>query len=239
MHHQRNDLMRNPAFVIGTPGRLKDFIQQGVLKLDQFHNVVLDEVDRMVDIGFIKDIKYMISLLPQKRQSLFFSATISPEVDSILKIFVKNPVRVSVKTHETSQTIHQDVVEYTDNTQRMNLLVELLKKPEYQKVIIFGRTKWGVEKLSKQLNREGFRSASIHGNKKQNQRQRALDDFKQQRINILVATDVAARGIDVPDISHVINFDEPATYDDYVHRIGRTGRANKQGFAITFVNTAA
>ncbi|NTV31376.1 DEAD/DEAH box helicase [candidate division WWE3 bacterium] len=239
MHHQKNDLLRNPAFVIGTPGRLKDFIQQGVLKMNAFTNVVLDEVDRMVDIGFIKDIKYMISLLPQNRQSLFFSATLSREVDEILNMFVKNPIRISVKTHETSQTIHQDVIKYSNSDDRMQKLVELLKKPEFNKVIIFGKTKWGVEKLSKHINREGFRSESIHGNKKQNQRQRALDDFKLGRTNILVATDVAARGIDVPDVSHVINFDEPASYDDYVHRIGRTGRANKQGYALTFVNVAA
>jgi ATP-dependent RNA helicase RhlE len=238
MYGQQNQLRRDPNFVIGTPGRLKDFIERKALNLSRFSNVVLDEVDRMVDIGFIRDIKYMISLLPKERQSLFFSATVSPAVDEILRAFVTNAQRISVKTHETARNIHQDVVHFKDNDDRNSKLIDLLKTPEFNKVIVFGRTKWGVEKLANKLNHVGITSSSIHGNKSQGYRQRALDDFKQNRTRVLVATDVASRGLDIPDISHVINYDEPASYDDYVHRIGRTGRANKSGSAITFVNSS-
>ena len=238
MGGQMAQIKRNPAFVIATPGRLKDLTQQKVIDLSQFHNVVLDEVDRMVDIGFIRDIKYFISLLPSQRQSLFFSATISPEVTQIMNAFLHDPITVSVKTHETAKTIEQDVIHVRNKDEKMDKLVELLGKEGFKKVIVFGRTKWGVEKLGKILNQKGISAASIHGNKNQNQRQRALNEFKQNKLQVLVATDVAARGLDIPDVSHVINFDEPATYDDYVHRIGRTGRAEKTGYALTFVENA-
>jgi len=235
LNKQRIDLLQNPAFVIGTPGRIRDCINQRLLNLSQFNNVVLDEADRMVDIGFIGDIKYFISLLPVKRQSLFFSATISKDVQEIISSFVKNPVTVSVKENDTLENITQDIVKVEGNEQKVDKLHDLLIQNGFEKVLIFGRTKRGVQKLTNELSSRGFRAGAIHGNKSQSQRQRTLDMFKKNQIRILLATDVASRGLDIEDVSHVINFDMPASYDDYIHRIGRTGRANKKGTALTFV----
>jgi superfamily II DNA/RNA helicase len=232
---QEKKLQRQPQFVIGTPGRLKDLIQRRSLNLSQFHNIVLDEVDRMVDIGFIKDIQYLISLLPQQRHSLFFSATITDKVRDILNQFVHNPVTISVKQQETASSVDQDIIRVKDKLQKVEMLHDLLIQDGFNKVLVFGRTKWGIEKLTKQLIDRGFKAASIHGNKSQNQRQRALDQFKSNQLQVLLATDVASRGLDIENVTHVINYDEPASYEDYVHRIGRTGRANKKGFALTFV----
>lgn len=228
-------LRQHPNVLIGTPGRLKDLINRRVLQLAQFNNVVLDEVDRMVDIGFIKDIRYIISYLSSERQSLFFSATVSGEINGIIQSFLKNPVTVSVKVNETAHGIDQDVIRVKSKDEKLARLHLLLRQEEFKKVLIFGRTKWNVEKLAKGLQLNGFSVASIHGNKSQNQRLRALSQFKGNQLKILVATDIAARGLDIEDVSHVINFDEPSTYTDYIHRIGRTGRANKQGKALTFV----
>ncbi len=235
---QRADLKLDPHFVVATPGRLKDFVESRYVRLSSFRNVVLDEADRMVDIGFINDIKYFISLLPKERQSLFFSATISGKVGEILADFVKNPVRVSVKTEDAATTIRQDVIRVTERgaNAKVEALHDLLLLKEFGKVLIFGRTKWGVQKLSDELVKRGFRSGAIHGNKRQNQRQYVLEQFKRSEIQILLATDVASRGLDIPDVSHVINFDLPETLDDYIHRIGRTGRANKRGIALTFID---
>lgn len=228
-------LRHKPHFVIGTPGRLKDLIGRHELNLMLFQNIVLDEVDRMVDIGFIKDIKYLISLLPKVRQSLFFSATVDNDTQEILRSFVTNPVTVSVKQQDTAENIDQDIVRINGGKTKVDVLHDLLIQPGFDKVIIFGRTKWGMEKLSRILVDRGFKAAAIHGNKSQNQRQRALDDFKNNTLQILIATDVASRGIDIEDVTHVINYDAPTSYDDYVHRIGRTGRAGKKGVALTFV----
>ncbi len=233
---QRQDLKNDPHFVIATPGRLKDFSDSRYIRLASFRNVVLDEADRMVDIGFINDIKYFISLLPKERQSLFFSATISGKVSEILDAFVVNPIRVSVKKEDTAMTIQQDVIRVTQGSAKVEILHDLLNKKEFDKVLIFGRTKWGVQKLSDELERRGFKSGAIHGNKRQNQRQYVLEQFKRSEIQVLLATDVASRGLDIPDVSHVINYDLPETLDDYIHRIGRTGRANKRGIALTFVD---
>ena len=232
---QRNELRRNPHFVIGTPGRLKDLIRGKSLDLSKFHNVVLDEVDRMVDIGFIHDIKHFISLLPLNRQSLFFSATIPSAAKEILRSFVKDPVNVSVKTQETPENIKQDIIKVKDKARKIEQLQELLRQKGFDKVIVFGRTKWGIQKLTMRLISSGFKAAAIHGNKSQNQRQRALDEFKKNKIQVLLATDVASRGLDIQDVTHVINYDQPASYDDYVHRIGRTGRIDKKGTALTFI----
>lgn len=232
---QKSDLSKKPGFIIGTPGRLKDLCRTGSLHLDEFNNVVLDEADRMVDMGFIRDIKYFISGLPPRRQSLFFSATIPPKVAEILHSFVKNAVTVSVKSSDNMENIKQELINVNGNLSKLEKLQQLLSKQEFKKVLIFGRTKRGVQKLSDTLSKKGFHTAAIHGNKNQGQRQRALDDFKNNRISILLATDVASRGIDIRDISHVINYDLPGTYEDYVHRIGRTGRADKKGVALTFV----
>ncbi len=235
VHRQVSDLRRNPSVVIATPGRLKDLIQRNVISLHAFRNVVLDEVDRMVDIGFIHDIKYIIAQLPSQRQSLFFSATVSSEINTLIQVFLRNPITISVKREETAKGIDQQIIKVKDKNEKLQVLETLLRNEEFKKVLIFGRTKWGVEKLSKKLEQLGFPVGSIHGNKSQNQRLSALRQFKASHLRILVATDVVARGLDIDDVSHVINYDEPSTYTDYVHRIGRTGRANKLGKALTFV----
>lgn len=235
LFRQIGELKSNPNFVIGTPGRIVDLIRQRALNLSQFTNVVIDEADRMVDIGFIKDIKYLISLLPSVRQSLFFSATISSGVAEILRTFVRNPVTVSVKRQEAAQTVNQGIIRVDGGKRKIDQLQHLLTQEGFAKVLIFGRTKWGIQRLSEQLIARGFRAGAIHGNKRQAQRQRILEQFKRNEINILLATDVASRGLDIPDISHVINYDVPGSFDDYIHRIGRTGRADKRGVALTFV----
>lgn len=236
MHRQTNDLRRNPQIVIATPGRLKDLIERRAISLQNFGSIVLDEVDLMVDIGFINDIKYFIETLPRVRQSLFFSATIPAKVQSILRAFVTNPVTVSVKLQDTSENVHQDVVKVGNPQDKIGKLHDLLISDGFDKVLIFGRTKHGVEKLNKELEFRGFKVGAIHGNKRQSQRQRILQSFKQNQIQILLATDVASRGLDIDNVTHVINYDLPQTYDDYIHRIGRTGRAGKSGFALTFVS---
>jgi len=228
-------LRRNPNFVIGTPGRLKDVMERRALNLSQFSTVVLDEADRMLDMGFIKDMRFILAQMPTPRHTLFFSATLSREIEALIGAFLVNPIRISVKTGDTAQGVEQDVVRVSVGQNKIDILHELLTQPGFEKVLIFGRTKHGVEKLSKILIQRGFKAESIHGNKTQNKRERALDAFKRNHIQVLVATDVAARGIDVADVSHVINYDLPTTYEDYVHRIGRTGRANKRGKALTFV----
>lgn len=235
MKSQWEDLERDPHFIIGTPGRIKDFIQKKVIKMENFTRVVLDEADRMVDIGFIHEIKYFISLLSKDRQSLFFSATIPPKVDSILKSFVHDPITISVKTNDSLENIKQEIIEYSSVDEKIDELHNLLVHEDFKKVIIFGRTKRGVQKLSDELNKRGFKSEAIHGNKNQNQRMRALTDFKNGKTQILLATDIASRGIDVQGITHVINYDIPTAIEDYVHRIGRTGRAQSKGVAITFI----
>ena len=235
MKAQKRDLYQQNNFVIGTPGRLKDLNRQNALRLSEFNNVVLDEADRMVDIGFINDIRYFISQLPQKRQSLFFSATISSKVQGILQPFVKNPVTVSVKQQEIRNNIEQDVIRVNNAHEKVEKLHDLLNQEACSKVLIFGRTKWGVQKLTEELVGRGFKAGAIHGNKNQSQRERILREFKNNQIKILLATDVASRGLDIPDVSHVINYDLPESYDAYIHRIGRTGRADKKGIALTFI----
>lgn len=235
MNRQIQDIRRNSNFVIATPGRLKDLLQRRILSLNTFTTFVLDEVDLMVDIGFINEIKYFISLLPQIRQSLFFSATIPPKVHEILQPFVRNPVTVSVKVQNTPENIDQDIVRIINREKKVDQLHDLLIQEGFNKVLIFGRTKHGIEKLNKQLTFRGFKVGAIHGNKTQNHRQRILESFKRSEIKILLATDLAARGLDIENVTHVINYDLPETYDDYVHRIGRTGRADKKGIALTFV----
>jgi ATP-dependent RNA helicase RhlE len=234
---QLSGLRYHNEFIIGTPGRIKDLIERNALDLSGFKTVVLDEADRMLDMGFINDMKFLMSKMSKEnRQTLFFSATLSPEIDRLIKDFLKDPVRVSVKTQDTAKNIEQDVVRVKDGSTKIDTLHDLLKTEGFHKVLVFGQTKHGVEKLSELLVKRGFKAVSIHGNKNQAQRQRALDDFKAGRIDIMVATDVAARGLDINDITHVINYDLPTTHEDYIHRIGRTGRGNKKGKAFTFVD---
>ena len=234
---QINNLKRRPNFIIGTPGRLKDLADRGIIKYDSFKNVVIDEIDRMLDMGFINEIKDIMNALPKERQSLFFSATMMPKIKEIVEKFSNNPITVQVTKGETTDNVDQNIVRFRDKSSKFDQLKTLLASPELSKVLIFSETKVDVEKLTEELKNEGFRADSIHGDKKQYQRQTALRLFKSDDINILVATDVAARGIDVKDISHVINYTVPQTYTDYVHRIGRTGRGGSKGYALTFVET--
>jgi len=222
-------------FIIGTPGRLKDLIKRGNIKLAHFSTLVLDEADRMLDMGFIEDMRFVVRGMPAKRHTLFFSATLSREIESLISDFLKEPVRISVKTGETAKNVEQDVVKIERGKIKLDVLHDLLGQKEFSKVLVFGRTKHGVEKLSRMLTERGVKAESIHGNKSHPQRQRALKRFKDNHVQVLVATDVAARGLDIADISHVLNYDLPTTYEDYVHRIGRTGRGTKRGKALTFI----
>jgi ATP-dependent RNA helicase RhlE len=236
MWRQKEDLRRNPNFVIGTPGRLEDHIRSHSLNLAYFESVVLDEADHMVDVGFIENIRRMISMLPRQRQSLFFSATVNEKVRGILQSFVINPVTVSVNSGDITAQVKQEIVKVVSPNTKIEELHKLLIKNEFEKVLIFGRTKHGVQKLSDNLIERGFKADAIHGNKNQSQRVRILDKFKRNDIQILIATDVASRGLDIPNVSHVINYDLPESYENYIHRIGRTGRADKKGVALTFVD---
>jgi len=196
----------------------------------------LDEADRMLDMGFVNDMRFMMKEMSKNRHTLFFSATTSPEVNGLIKEFLNEPVMISVKTQDTSKNIDQDVVRVARGENKLDVLHSMLIQPDFGKVLIFGRTKHGVEKLTTVLRDRGFKAESIHGDKNQSARQRSLKTFKDDKAQILVATDVAARGLDISGVSHVINFDLPATYEDYVHRIGRTGRAGKKGKALTFLD---
>ncbi|MDE2021718.1 MAG: DEAD/DEAH box helicase, partial [Patescibacteria group bacterium] len=228
-------LRHAPAFVIGTPGRLKDLIERHALDLSGFGTVVLDEADRMLDMGFIDDMRLILAKMRKERHTLFFSATLSKEIERLIGDFLSSPVVISVKTRDTAKNVEQDVVRIPRGKDKFEVLAELLKDREFSKVLVFGRTKFGVEKLAKALSRLHIHAESIHGNKTHGARIRALEAFKQGKVSALVATDVAARGLDIPAVSHVINYDLPSTYEDYIHRIGRTGRASLKGRALTFV----
>ncbi|GAB1484769.1 hypothetical protein MASR2M78_35870 [Treponema sp.] len=235
MHLQKRDLRHNPRVIVGTPGRIKDHLQQGTLMLSFFNYVVLDEVDRMLDMGFINDISDILSKVSSQRQSLFFSATMEGKIAKLIEKFSKDPVTISVKEGATVDSVSQNVVYYSGFADKIERLHELLIAKDCTKTIIFDETKRSVEKLGRELHSRGFKVDQIHGDKSQAQRSRAMQRLKTNEIDILVATDVAARGIDVSDISHVINYSTPNSYDDYVHRIGRTGRAGKTGVALTFL----
>lgn len=232
---QIRDLKYHNQFIIGTPGRLKDLIERKMIRLSQFKSIVLDEADRMLDMGFINDMRMVMAGMPKDRQTLFFSATLSNEIEKLIGEFLREPVRISVKTRDTSKNVEQDIVRVERGANKLDVLHDLLNQEGFSKVLIFGRTKHGVEKLSTMLAGKGFKAESIHGDKNHSKRQKALGLFKDNQVKILVATDVAARGLDISDITHVINYDLPATYDDYVHRIGRTGRGSKKGKALTFI----
>ncbi len=232
---QIQQLRRGPHVVIGTPGPLMDVMKRGALKVDMLRALVLDEADRMLDMGFINDIRTIVSQTPADRQTLFFSATITPAITQLTHTFLNNPETISVRTADTSERVDQDVVEASSKEDKIQKLLDMLTEDEFDKVLIFGETKFGVQRLSDHLEKSGHASVAIHGNKSQSQRQRALKAFKDNKARVLVATDVAARGLDIPNVSHVINFDQPATYEDYVHRIGRTGRGGATGKALTFI----
>ncbi|MGD0284520.1 MAG: DEAD/DEAH box helicase [Candidatus Saccharimonadales bacterium] len=232
---QLRDLRNNPRIVIGTPGRILDHIKRGTLNISKFNIVTLDEVDRMLDMGFIHDIKLILEQLATPKQSFFFSATINPIVENLIKQFSVEPVTISVKTGETCDTIEQNIVEYHSKDEKLEKLQRLLLTEQAQKTLVFDETQRSVERLNRTLQLKGFSVDAIHGGKSQGQRQRALDKFKNSQVDILVATDVAARGLDVDDITHVINYALPQSYEDYVHRIGRAARAGKTGTALTFI----
>lgn len=227
-------LHRINNFVIGTPGRILDLINRKHFTPSQVATVVLDEADRMLDMGFINDMKKILSTTTKDRETLLFSATITKDTEQLVNNFLKNPVTVSVKKKEVANNIEQDVVTH-NNSNKFEILTGLLENPDFKRVLIFGSMKHRVEKLSKDLYKKGVGAESIHGNKSHGQRQRALTRFKTGNVRVLVATDVAARGIHVDNVSHVINYDLPNTFEDYVHRIGRTGRGAKHGKALTFI----
>lgn len=236
MGTQLRDLRNDPNIVIGTPGRIMDHMNRGTLDLHNFNYIVLDEVDRMLDMGFVDDVRTILDSLATERQSLFFSATLDNRVRGLIETFSNDPVTILLKTSDGSDNVHQDVVRYSHGYDKLDKLHDLLTREDVLKVILFDETQRSVEKLSDELLERGFKADAIHGGKTQGQRERALRRFKKNEIDILVATDVAARGIDVADISHVINYTQPQSYEDYVHRVGRAGRAGKIGYALTFVN---
>jgi ATP-dependent RNA helicase RhlE len=232
---QINALRRKNHFVIGTPGRILDLINRGRLDTSMVTTVVLDEADRMLDMGFIHDIRAILEGTPDDRETLFFSATMSREAEKIVNDFLIDPVTISVKKKDVTNSIIQDVVPFQHAKKHETLLALLKNEEEFKRVIIFGAMKHSVEKLANELIKDGVKAESIHGNKSHGQRQRSLAKFKSGNARVLVATDVAARGIHVDNVTHVINYDLPNTKDDYVHRIGRTGRGDKRGKALTFV----
>ena len=232
---QIREIKMGVSFIIGTPGRLRDLIEKKVIDLSTCHSVVLDEADRMLDMGFRDDMVYIIGKTAKERQTLFFSATLSPEIKKLTEQYLKDPVFISVISGETAKNIDQDVIRVKTKEEKLEKLHEVLKKDGSDKVLIFREMKHSVDTLEKELAHMGFKVGGIHGDKRSRERIRILDSFKKDQINVLIATDVAARGLDIPDVTHVINYDVPQTYDTYVHRIGRTGRAGKKGTALTFV----
>ncbi len=227
-------LHKKNHFIIGTPGRVLDLINRKNFRTDGITTVVLDEADRMLDMGFINDMKKILGATPTERETLLFSATMSKDAEKIVNNFLKNPVTISVKKKDVTNSIAQDVTHFK-NDSKFETLLKLLSDPEFKRVLIFGAMKHSVGKLATQLSDNNVKAESIHGNKGHGQRQRALTKFKEGSARVLVATDVAARGIHVDDVTHVINYDLPNTFEDYVHRIGRTGRGSKRGKALTFV----
>lgn len=221
--------------VIGTPGRLKDLFERGSLSIKDVSTVVLDEADRMLDMGFIDDVRYFLKHIPEKRQMLLFSATMAKEIEKLVHEFLHEPVKISVKTRDTSKNVDQDVIRVADKTKKLDILSGLLQDKSFSKTLIFVETKRSVDRLHSELIGRGFKAESIHGDKEHRQRQNSLAAFSTGRAQILIATDVAARGLDISGVTHVINYEIPQSYDTYVHRIGRTGRADKKGKALTFV----
>lgn len=233
-HGQTNALKYGIDILIATPGRLLDLMQQGFVDLNHIKLFVLDEADRMLDMGFVHDVKKVLAKLPKQKQSLFFSATMPPEIVKLANTILHNPVKVEVTpVSSTAEKVAQQLY-YVDKPNKKSLLIDLLKKKDMHSVLIFARTKHGADRIAKDLTKQGFKTAAIHGDKSQNARQNALNDFKNGTIRSLVATDIAARGIDIDKLSHVINYEIPNQSETYVHRIGRTGRAAASGIAISF-----
>ncbi len=227
-------LSRGVDILVATPGRLLDLMNQGIIKLKSVEYFVLDEMDRMLDMGFVKDMRKIVSALPQKRQSLFFSATPNRQTDEFACKLLDNAVRVDAGPQESALDRIDQSVFFVDQANKDRLLLDLFQKSDMSRVLVFTRTKHRADKVALKLGKSNIRAAAIHGNKSQVQRTRAMQDFKSGRIRVLVATDIAARGIDVDDISHVLNYDLPNEPESYVHRIGRTARAGARGVAYSF-----
>lgn len=235
IREQIYQLRRGFNLLIGTPGRLRDLVDRKIVNLGIFQNSVLDEADRMLDMGFLPDVKFLLGQLRKERQTIFFSATFPQEINDLAKQFSQNPIKIETKLRDTSSDVDQDIIRIGLSDNKIDVLKGLLNKDEFKKVLIFGKTKIGVQHVADELSKHGFIAEAIHGDKYQASRERTLRAFKLGRVDILVATDVAARGLDIPNVTHVINYDIPATYEDYIHRIGRTGRAGKKGNALTFI----
>ena len=231
---QTDALNNGVQILIATPGRLLDLISQGYVSLKSLDFFVLDEADRMLDMGFIHDIRRILKLLPTRRQTLFFSATMPPEIESLANSMLMNPVKVEVTPASSTVDTISQFVYFVEKKEKKDLLLQLLKDNSSESVLVFTRTKYGADKLARILTKSGVRAEAIHGNKSQNARQRALTEFKNHTLRVLIATDIAARGIDVDQLSHVINYELPNIPETYVHRIGRTGRAGHEGIAISF-----
>ena len=231
---QKQKLRRGLDILVATPGRLLDLYQQHSVKFDEVEVLILDEADRMLDMGFIRDIRRILALLPKRRQNLMFSATFSTEIRKLAKTICHNPVEIDVSPRNSTVKLISQKMYRIDKPRKVDLLSSLLRSNADQ-TLVFSRTKHGANKLVKRLSRDNISAAAIHGNKSQAQRTKALDAFKQNKVQVLVATDIAARGIDIDQLATVINFDLPHVPEDYVHRIGRTGRAGLSGVAISLV----
>ncbi|OAI52399.1 RNA helicase [Betaproteobacteria bacterium SCGC AG-212-J23] len=236
MQPQVDALRRGVDILVATPGRLLDHVQQRTVDLRQVEILVLDEADRMLDMGFIHDIRKILALLPAKRQNLLFSATFPDEIRKLASAFMHSPVTVEVARRNTPAELVAQVAHPVDGARKRELLAHLVKTNDWKQVLVFVRTKHGANRLAQQLTREGVHADAIHGNKAQNARTRALNEFKDGRTRVLVATDIAARGLDIEALPHVVNYDLPHVAEDYVHRIGRTGRAGAEGEAVSFVS---
>jgi ATP-dependent RNA helicase RhlE len=233
-HSQVQALRKGVNILIATPGRLLDLMQQGFIKLNMVTHFVLDEADRMLDMGFIHDIKKIIPKLPEQKQTIFFSATVAPDIKKLADTLLKKPVNVEVTPISSPTELVDQSVYFVEKNHKRTLLKHLIKENNIQQALVFTRTKHGADKVVKELNKSGITAEAIHGNKSQNARERALNGFKNHDIRILVATDIASRGIDVDKLGHVINFELPEVAETYVHRIGRTGRAGSEGVAFSF-----
>ena len=233
---QMQKLRGGVDILVATPGRLLDLYSQNAVKFDELEIIVFDEADRMLDMGFIHDIKRILKILPTKRQTLMFSATFSDEIRKLAKSLVNNPVEISVTPRNSTVKSVKQWIHPVDKSKKQALLTQLIKDHGWYQVLVFSRTKHGANRIATQLGKKGISASAIHGNKSQGARTRALADFKNGKVNVLVATDIAARGIDIAELPHVVNFDLPHVPEDYVHRIGRTGRAGSKGEAVSLVS---
>ncbi len=231
---QTEKLQRGVDILIATPGRLNDLINQGFVSLDTITHFVLDEADRMLDMGFIADIKWIVSRLPERRQTLFFSATMPPAIVSLSRSMLDHPIRIEITPEAPIVETIEQMMYFVDQKDKKNLLIELLRKEQEKSVLVFARTKHSADRIARTLTKAGIGSEAIHGDKTQGARQRALANFKNGKTRVMIATDIAARGLDISDLPIVINYDMPDIAETYIHRIGRTGRAGHKGMALSF-----